>query len=112
MSSWGTTDSDAYSRCGHCDNCVRAPESIETRNVTLESWKILKIAESIERDGGRVTVGMLADLVRGAGGRAYGVTERGGKQSKGKAKEKVALDVEQIVGGKLTLSKDVSVHCS
>lgn len=105
MSAWATTEADAHARCGHCDNCTRPPESIERRDVTLEAWQILQVAQAIERDGGRVTLSMLADLVRGAGGGVYGVG--GGKRGKGKAKEKVGLDLAEIAGGKITLSKDV-----
>ena len=60
----------------------------------------------MEREGGRVTLGMLADLVRGVGGGAFGVSG-GGKRGKGNAKEKVELDLEEIAGGKVMLSKDV-----
>jgi hypothetical protein len=71
------------------------------------AWQILKVAEAIEHDGGRVTLGMLGDLVRGSGGGSYGVAGGGGR-GRGKAKEKVGLDLEDIAGGKVKLSKDVS----
>ena len=71
------------------------------------AWQILKVAEAIERDGGRVTLGMLGDLVRGSGGGSYGVAG-GGRRGKGRGKEKVGLDLEDIAGGKVKLSKDVS----
>ncbi|THH10608.1 hypothetical protein EW145_g1208 [Phellinidium pouzarii] len=106
MSAWGTAESDAHARCGHCDNCTRPPESVERRDVTLAAWQILQVTQTIERDGGRVTLGMLADLVRGVGGGAYGVSGGGGKRGKGKAKEKVELDLGEIAGGKVKLGKD------
>ncbi|KAI5121119.1 hypothetical protein M0805_002791 [Coniferiporia weirii] len=106
MSAWGTAESDAHARCGHCDNCTRPPETVERRDVTLAAWQVLQIAEAIERDRGRVTLGMLADLVRGAGGGAFGVSGGGGKRGKGKAKEKVGLDLDEIAGGKVALGKD------
>ena len=105
MSAWATSEADVHARCGHCDNCSRPPENVERRDVTLEAWQILQVAQAIERDGGRVTLSMLADLVRGAGGGAYGVA--GGKRGKGKAKEKVGLDLAEIAGGKIALGKDV-----
>lgn len=107
MSSWATSESNALDRCGHCDNCTRSPDSIEHINVTTMAWRILKVTEAIERDSGRVTLGMLGDLVRGSGGGTYGVAG-GGKRGKGKAKEKVDLDLEAIAGGKVNLTKDVS----
>ena len=65
----------------------------------------MKIVETITAEGGRVTLGMLADLARGAGGGAFGVGGRGGK---GKSKEKVGLDLEVICQGKVDMSRDVS----
>lgn len=111
ISSWATEESNALDRCGHCDNCTRPPESIERKDVTVEAWQILKVAGAVENDGGRVTLGMLGDLVRGAGGGAYGVAA-GGRKGKGNAKEKIGLDLDAIAGGKVTLPKDVSVALS
>ena len=72
--------------------------------------------QNIERDSGRVTMSMLADLVRGAGGGSYGVVNAngGGKGKRRRSaavlgKEKVSLDLDAICGGKVGLSKDVSV---
>ena len=107
MSSWATSESNALDRCGHCDNCTRSPDSIEHINVTTMAWRILKVTEAIERDSGRVTLGMLGDLVRGSGGGSYGVVGGGGR-GKGKAKEMVGLDLDDVAGGKVKLSKDVS----
>lgn len=113
LSSWSdTTEAGTLTRCGHCDNCTRPPESITTRDVTLESWQILKVSERVSRDGGRLTVGMLSDLVRGAGGGGF-VADPGAKRKgkgKGKAtesKEKTSLDLDEIAGGKVALSKEV-----
>ncbi len=64
----------------------------------------MKIVEAIAAEGGRVTLGMLADLARGAGGGAFGVGSRNGK---GKSKEKVGLDLETICRGKVDMSRDV-----
>ena len=109
MSAWATTEKDAHARCGHCDNCTRPPATVEKKDVTLAAWTVLKVSESIESDGGRVTLGMLADLVRGAGGGSF-QPSGGGKRGKGKAKqkEKVSLDLDDIAGGKIELGKDVS----
>lgn len=107
MSAWSTAETDALAKCGHCDNCVRSPESIEKKDVTLATWQILQVLKHIENDGGRVTLGMLADLVRGAGGGSYGVNNGGKKKGKQSAsKEKVGLDLEEVAGGKVALGKD------
>ncbi|KAF8324278.1 P-loop containing nucleoside triphosphate hydrolase protein [Cantharellus anzutake] len=106
LSSWSDTMSDgSLSRCGHCDNCSRSPESIMTQDVTRECWKILKISDHIARERGRVTVGMLSDLVRGVGSGDYTVTSSkgGGKSS---AKPKTRLDLDEAIGGKVTMPKD------
>lgn len=54
---------------------------------------------------------MLADLARGAGGGAFGVS---GRNRKGKSKEKVGLDLETISQGKVDMSRDVGwlLSCS
>lgn len=67
----------------------------------------MKIIEAIVADGGRVTLGMLADLARGAGGGAFGVS---GKKGKGNSKEKVGLDLKTICQGKVDMSRDVGRH--
>lgn len=107
LSAW--SDGDTLTKCGHCDNCTRSATSISTRDVTLESWQIIKVLEQVGRDGGRITVGMLADLVRGVGGGSYAAAA-GGK--KGKGKEKVSLDLNELAGGKITMNKNVRLaHC-
>src|SRR5258708_4045705 len=93
INAWSTDGKDSLTRCGHCDNCSRPPEIIERRDVTVQAWQLVKIIEAIAAEGGRVTLGMLADLARGAGGGAFGV---GGRSSKGKSKGKVELDLETI----------------
>lgn len=96
----------ALTPCGHCDNCTRSPETIDHRDVTLEAWQILKVVQEVEHQGGRVTLSMLADLIRGAGGGSFGVVGNG-RKGKGTSKEKLGLDLESIAGGKVALSKDV-----
>lgn len=48
----------------------------------------------------------LCDLVRGAGGAAFDVVGKG-KKGKAKEKEKLGIDLDEICGGKVNLSKDV-----
>lgn len=102
INAWSTDGKDSLTRCGHCDNCTRPPESIERRDVTVQAWQLVKIVEAIAAEGGRVTLGMLADLARGAGGGAFGV---GGR----KGKEKVGLDLKTICQGKVDMSRDVGL---
>src|ERR1700733_12701044 len=87
MASWTTDDTDALARCGHCDNCTRAQETMDHRDVTVEAWQILKIPDAVQRHCGRLTLNGLGDLVRGSGGGAFDVAGEG-RGSKGKAKEK------------------------
>ena len=114
MSSWTTAESDALMRCGHCDNCTRSSEHLDRRDVTIEAWQLLKIAAEMEREGGNLTLNMLAGLARGVGGATYEVTHKNGvKKGKGKAKEKFALDLDDVAGGIVDLTKDVSNYpCS
>ena len=107
FSSWTSSTAGALAACGHCDNCTRSPETVEHRDVTLEAWQILQVVHEVERQGGRVTLGMMTDLIRGAGGGYFSVGG-GGRKGKGTAKEKVGLDLDSIAGGKVALNKDVS----
>jgi ATP-dependent DNA helicase Q1 len=110
MSSWTTDDTDALASCGHCDNCTRPPELVDHREVTLEAWQILKVASVAEKEGGRLTMSMLADLVRGNRGGSIEIDRGKGKGKRnagGSGKEKVDLDLDALVGGKIRLSKDV-----
>lgn len=69
-----------------------------------------RIATSVYQSEGRVTVAKLADLGRGLGGGNFTsvVTGQGKKRRKAPATENVGLDLEEVCGGKLTISKDVS----
>ncbi|WWD07841.1 hypothetical protein V865_005947 [Kwoniella europaea PYCC6329] len=111
-SAWDAPDalsssSGSTSTCEICDNCLRDPSSIITKDVTAETWKILKVAQYVQNEGGRVTLANLSDLVRGLGGGLFGVVG-GGEGKKGKRKlngEKEKVDLEDL-GGKITLGKD------
>ncbi|ELU38197.1 ATP-dependent DNA helicase [Rhizoctonia solani AG-1 IA] len=110
LSSWTTEAGGKLTPCGHCDNCTRPPESVASKDVTLDAWIILRVAQTIDGEGGRVTIGMLADLVRGVGGKSFQVPAGGGKGRKRKSQgEKVGLDLDGIAGGKISLSKDVCI---
>ncbi|KAJ1299658.1 hypothetical protein OPQ81_009110 [Rhizoctonia solani] len=108
LSSWTTEAGGKLTPCGHCDNCTRPPESVVNKDVTLDAWIILRVVQTIDGEGGRVTIGMLADLVRGVGGKAFQVPAGGGGKGRRRKSqgEKVGLDLEGIAGGKISLSKD------
>ncbi|KZT54726.1 ATP-dependent DNA helicase [Calocera cornea HHB12733] len=93
----------SLAKCGHCDNCTRSPSTIERRDVSVQSWQLLRIVEAVCREGGRVTVGILSDLARGLAGGAFNVSSGGKKR---KRTEKAELDLEDVAGGKVGLSKD------
>ena len=108
MSSWTTGDSDALTRCGHCDNCTRPAADTDRKDVTVEAWQLLQIVAAVQQDGGNLTLNMLARLARGKGGGVYEVSHGGGgKKSKGKSKEKMTLDLDEVAGGAVALKSNV-----
>ncbi|THU95817.1 ATP-dependent DNA helicase [Dendrothele bispora CBS 962.96] len=106
LSSWSTSDSSALDKCGHCDNCTRPASAIVKRDVTFETWQILKCLEEVTRNRGEVTLKQLAEMVRGVGANA--ATDGGGKKGKGKGKgkEKSNVDLERVCGGKVEMKQD------
>jgi ATP-dependent DNA helicase Q1 len=102
------TGPGSVASCGSCDNCLRDPESIVTRDVTMETWRILKIVNEVEREGGRATLSNVSDLARGLGSASYTSLSLGGNSKKRKADpEKGTMDTLAVAGGKVTLNKDV-----
>ncbi|KAI0316843.1 P-loop containing nucleoside triphosphate hydrolase protein [Amylostereum chailletii] len=60
---WSADGTDSLEPCGHCDNCTRDPTTVEDRDVTVDAWRLLKVAQT----GQKVTANQLAECVRGAG---------------------------------------------
>lgn len=87
-------------------------EDIDRRNVTFETWQLLKIADAAIRNGANLTLNTLASLARGSRGGAYEVTTASGKKGKQKMKATEKLDLELVVGGAVELSKDVCHLCT
>lgn len=107
MDNWGTAETDAHARCGHCDNCARPAEAVEKRDVTIDSWKILRLCQAVKSEGGRVTLPQLTDLARGLGGGTLEVKTKGRKKRGRPRKEEVGFDLDQLIGGKAEMSKEV-----
>lgn len=104
MASWTTVDEDATATCGHCDNCTRTEETVDRRNVTMEAWQILKIAEKVHEEKGRLSLAQLAGIARGTGKAEFSVSSR---KRRGNA-TKAALNTETLIGEPITsLRKDV-----
>lgn len=103
----GDGGSGAVATCGSCDNCLRDPDSIVTKDVTLETWKIIQVVQEIDRSGGRATLSSVSDLVRGLGGGNYTVLSSGNSKKRKPDPEKATLDVASVAGSKVALSKDV-----
>jgi ATP-dependent DNA helicase Q1 len=92
--------------CGKCDNCLRDPETLQTRDVTLDAWKILHVAQYVNTHGGRLTASGLVDLARGLGGGKFAVMERT-KRGKSRSSGEGFLDLGGLVGDKVGMNKDV-----
>ncbi|KAF9008323.1 P-loop containing nucleoside triphosphate hydrolase protein [Cyathus striatus] len=99
LSAWGTADEGALDRCGHCDNCTRPPDSLVEKDVTVATWQILQVVTAVKRHRGNLTLRTLVDLARGNGGGAFEIGK--GK----KAREKINLDLENLAGGAVDMSK-------
>ena len=104
--SWSTVEEDAMDPCGHCDNCTRAPETVDLRrDVTKEAWQILMVAQAVQRERGRVTLSKLAEMARGTGKAEFN-TVSGGRRRKTTTS---SLDRDAVLKQTVKLSKEVSV---
>ncbi|KAJ7593356.1 P-loop containing nucleoside triphosphate hydrolase protein [Mycena floridula] len=99
MAAWTTAEKDGSEPCGHCDNCTRDPETLDTRDVTFQTWQLLKILDEIDRLKGNLTLNGVAGLARGNNGCKVDI-------GKGRNKDSMVLDLERICGGKVDLKKD------
>jgi ATP-dependent DNA helicase Q1 len=64
------------------------------------------VLTEVQREGGRVTLATLADLVRGLGGGSFAVATGKGRKRK-VTNEKMSVDLVGIAGGKVELNKEV-----
>jgi len=88
--------------CGHCDNCLRVPDELETLDVTTDVWRSLKVMMEVSRSSGRVTLSGLADLVRGLGGGTFPLVGKGQSVA-----DRGRIDLQAVCEGKVTLNKEV-----
>ena len=100
---WTTTETAALDRCGHCDNCTRAPGSVSRIDLRLPAWQTLKAAEAVEGHGSRLTLRQLGGIVRGLGHGKVTVS----KTRRRRAEQSATIDMEEIAGGKVLLAKEV-----
>ncbi|PPQ78009.1 hypothetical protein CVT25_015565 [Psilocybe cyanescens] len=105
INSFSTEEVGALDPCKHCDNCIRSPESIERRDVTLATWQILQVVNAVQRAGGRLTLSMLATLARGGNKGAFEAS-----QARRSAATKQTLDIQDVAGGRVDLSKNDIEH--
>ena len=103
---WTTEEKAALDRCGHCDNCTRAPESVRRVDLRLPAWQILKAAEAVEHCGSHLTMRQLVDIVRGLG---HGKISARRIRYK-RAQESMTIDMTEIAGGKVELSPEVRTY--
>lgn len=87
--------------CGACDNCERNTINQRT-DVSLFAWKVVRAAEQVHRESGRVTLTGLADLVRGLNHAQFRKVDSSGTPHP----MKMSLDLASL-GGKVTLSREV-----
>ncbi|WVN90067.1 uncharacterized protein L203_105302 [Cryptococcus depauperatus CBS 7841] len=90
-SSSPSASSHSNTICKICDNCLRQPHTIITRDVTFDSWKILRIAQTITANGGRVTLQSFCNLVRGLGNGNFTIGD-------GKDKNQGTINLDDVEG--------------
>ena len=81
----------------------------------VAAWQLLRVAEEV---GKELTMAQLCDLARGLGGGGGKDKDKdtdaaqGKSKGKGRArgKEKASVDVHEVAGGKVELSRDVRVY--
>ena len=91
---WSTHDTDGGKRCGHCNNCLRPPESIEKQDVTLAAWQLLKLVDNTKQNGALLT---FAELV---------------KVARGNKNQKVVNSMKDLTGSNVVLSSEVCAPLS
>lgn len=95
--------------CSVCDNCQLPIAPVD---VTVDAWKVLQVMQEVYDGGGRITLAALGDLSRGLGGGQYKVVEtqqnRKRKRQKLVSKQSGFIDLNEVIGEKVKLSKDVS----
>lgn len=104
MDEWTTEETAALDRCGHCDNCTREPGSVKRIDLRLPAWQTLKAAEAVKKCGARLTLRQLGEIVRGLNHGKVNIP-RGRRRTQGTA----TIDMEEIAGGKVKLSREVHI---
>ncbi|KZV73855.1 ATP-dependent DNA helicase [Peniophora sp. CONT] len=68
LSAWAAEGdaSGALGPCGHCDNCTRAPDSIVSRNITEDGWRVMNIVATGQKQV-KLTLADIAGALRGTG---------------------------------------------
>lgn len=89
--------------CGACDNCLNNP--VES-DVSVESWKLLKVLEDAHEKNGRITMSGLCDLARGLGNGEFTTVSRSRKGKKKDLQVVSQVNLERLIGEKVLLSKD------
>lgn len=92
--------------CGKCDNCLNPPEP---RDVSFHAWQIVNAVQEMYEEGGRITVALLADLVRGLKQGQYPIVvdQGGGRRRKRKTQGQAGILNMDQYGGKISdLSSD------
>ncbi|KAF8638726.1 hypothetical protein AX16_010449 [Volvariella volvacea WC 439] len=99
LTAWAADAEEALAPCGHCDNCKRAEQDVETVDVTLDAWKVLKVSSYVRDERGQLTLRQLATLVKGNAKGEFDISNRN-KKSKGR------VDLQDLVGGPVAVAKE------
>lgn len=68
VNSWTEDSKDSLIPCGHCDNCTRDPSTVENKDVTLDSWRVLQKMKALDGSKVKATMNELVEAARGLGG--------------------------------------------
>jgi hypothetical protein len=100
--------------CGECDNCGRDGSEIHHEDLTIPARKICEVVDYVTKQGGRVTLIQLGDLVRGIGTAMSTIIRNTQAKNESDDLDSIVpaeLPEPDLTDGKVKLKKEVGCPC-